>query len=612
MNPLDVAISTARRRLLLNVVLRWALTGLWVGATGAVAAILAVRLLLPSVPEAGILLGCAGLGLIVAVVGTLRQRPDALTAALTIDQSLGLKERISTALLVRELTDPFARAVVRDAEAQAARVHVPAHVSVRAPAFWPWSGATLVSAVLLYFLMPQMDLLAWLRRPKEAQPDVQQVLAEKKQIETVLASKVQRLQRLAKKDPKLGDLARVLEPLKLPDKADVTPQDVRREALKRVDKIAETLRKRAEDTKFEAVRALKRRLSTLETLKGRDKVSELSRALQAGDTQAARQALSELKKQIQALARRNDAESRAKLAELAKKLDALAAKVDKLAGSKWAEKELERKAGLSESQARELLKKLQGKDLRQIERQLTKQLADKGLTQEQIRQLARKIARQQQAQKLAKNLSQSMSQCAGACKRAAQGGDGASMAGQQAAAALEGADAQLSSVEMAEQLMAEIDAELAELDDVREGLCRGGRAGSKLQRGRVGEQGPNFGVGRGRRIGEKRVAHGYRKTRVRGKRHPGQIIGQMVVDAPMVKGRVQSEVRAVVEAAVREADDAIEKERVPRQYQRVIRDYFLSLAGLVGGEGEAATPAQGMPAEPQERSSQGASDGQKP
>ncbi len=578
MNPLDTVVRQARRRLLLNVLLRWAVRGLLFAAGAAMLALVIVRLFVPGAPLGWVLVGCGLAGAIVTLVGTLMQRPAPLTAAVAVDQAVGLKERISTALLVRQMGDPFARAVVRDAERQAGRIHVPAHLPLRAPDAWPWSLAVLCSAVLLYLLMPQFDLLAGREREPQPETDVQQVALARQQIETALASKVRKIEQLAQRDPQLKELADVLKPLDVPDKPDVKPQDVRREALKRVDKIAETLRKRTADPQVQALAELRRRLAALETSKGKDEVSKLNRALAAGDTQAARQALAQLKQQIRQLASRNDPEARAKLAELQKKLDELAAKLNKLADSKYLEKELARKTGLSQEQARKLLKQLEGKDLKQIEQALQKQLADKGLSQKQIQQLAQKIARQQKAQKMARNLAQAMSQSAAACKNAAQGGDGASSAAQQAAAALDSAGQQLSEMEAIAQLAAEIEAELEELSELREGLCRG--VSGRGKKGKIGRQGPQYGLGRGRRIGEKRVAHGYRKTRVRGARHPGQIIGQMVVDAPLVKGQVQTQVREVVEASVREADDAIERERIPQQYQRVIRNYYRNRKAL--------------------------------
>lgn len=607
MNPLDSVVRQARQRLLLNVLLRWSVRGLLAAAGCAMLAILTVRLFVPAAPLGWLLAGCGLAGLIVTLVGTLMQRPAPLAAAVAVDQAVGLKERISTALLVRQMPDPFARAVVRDAERQAGRIHVAAHLPVRLPGSWPWSAALLCSALLLYLLLPQFDLLAGKDEQAQPQVDLQQVALEKKQIETALASKVKKIERLARRDPQLKELADVLKPLDVPDKPDVQPQDVRREALKQVDKIAETLRKRTEDPQVQAVAELRRRLATLEANKGKDEVSNLNRALAAGDTQAARQALEQLKKQIRELASRNDPAARAKLAEIQKKLDELAAKLNKLADSKYLEKELARKAGLREEQARELLKQLEGKNLKQIEQELQKQLASKGLSQKQIQQLAQKIARQQKAQKMARNLAQSMSQCAGACQKAGQG-SGSSSAAQQAAAALDSASAQLSQMEAMEQLAAEIEAELDELGDLRESLCRGNGSGRGNRNG-IGTQGPQAGLGRGRRIGEKRVAHGYRKTRVRGARHPGEIIGQMVVDAPLVKGQVQTQVREVVEAAVREADDAIERERIPHQYQRVIRNYFLSLAGLVGsgdaqsGRADGASAGKTQDAKPAEQKS---------
>src|SRR3954469_22828380 len=57
-----------------------------------------------------------GAAVLAATIYAMIKRPDAKAAAIAIDEKLALKEKFSTALYVRPLNDPFARAAVLDAE----------------------------------------------------------------------------------------------------------------------------------------------------------------------------------------------------------------------------------------------------------------------------------------------------------------------------------------------------------------------------------------------------------------------------------------------------------------------------------------------------------------
>src|SRR6185369_15731537 len=54
-----------------------------------------------------------GVAAIAAMIWAIVMRPSRKTAAVAIDEKLGLREKISTALYMRNDTDPFARAAVK-------------------------------------------------------------------------------------------------------------------------------------------------------------------------------------------------------------------------------------------------------------------------------------------------------------------------------------------------------------------------------------------------------------------------------------------------------------------------------------------------------------------
>ena len=88
---------------------------------GIVAAVFAVIVLVQRLFDLAIPLWWIGVGLSVsalltAVVWTVLTREDAASAAAKLDEAAGLKERISSGHYCQGLDDPFAAAVVADAE----------------------------------------------------------------------------------------------------------------------------------------------------------------------------------------------------------------------------------------------------------------------------------------------------------------------------------------------------------------------------------------------------------------------------------------------------------------------------------------------------------------
>jgi len=592
MSAIDRQVRLARFRLNLNLLLERMAFGLLVGAAAWSAVLIAERAFVLGVPLGAALAGAAFVGLTIAVVGTLLTAVEPLRAAIAIDRAAGLKERISTAVAIRRDGDAFARAAVHDAEQAAGRVHVPSLVPYRAPGLWPWSASVVAAATLLYAFMPTLNLLA--SQPKEDPKQKEAVLAEKTNVEAAVNAQLSKVKKLVADTPGLKELAEQIQPLELPDKPTTTPDDIRREALKQLDKVTDKLKQKQDSPQLDALKELKRELARLETPQGDDPGSKLAQSLSSGDMESARKALADLKKQLQEAAAKGDPEAKAKLEEMQQRLDDLAAKLDKLADMSKLEKELQNKGGLSQEDAKKLLDELSKMDPNQLSDELAKRLADSGLSPQDIKKLADKIAQQRQAMKQMKSLSKAMAKSAQACKNACENaGEGAVEAGA-ALAALSEVDGELSALEMSEQLLNELEVQLAELDKLREGVCQGWCTRPRPPDwNRIGSQGPQEGLGYGSRIGKERAAHQYTPEKVKAMTRQGQMIGQLLVDGPQAKGQASAEVREALDAALRDATDAIERERVLRQYEKLIRNYFMQLAGQSG----AAAPKTGEPPE---------------
>jgi hypothetical protein len=581
MSMLDQQVRRTRFRLTTNVTLGHLALGVLIAAAGWTLIIVLERALvlgIPLWPSAAVV---SAAGLIVAAYGVYRDRIDQLHAAVVLDEAAGLKERVSTALAFRQDPDPFAQATIHDAEKVAGGVHVPTGVPYRAPDLWPWSLATVVVAVIFFNFMPQLDLLAEEEVVKDDGTETA-AIEERRNVELALNEQVERVKQRLQDKPELAGLLDAVDKLELPDEPTQTPEDVRREAVKKIEKVSDSLKQQLEADAMNALEQLKRELAKLETPKGDDPGSKLTQALAAGDMEAAKKAMSDLKKMLEQAAQNGDAEAQKKIAEMEKKLDDLAKQLEQLADSSKLQKDLENKGGLSPEEAKKLMDKLKGMDQKQIAEALKKQLAKSGMSQKQIEQMAKKIAQNQKAQQQLKSMAQAMSKMAQACKQC-QGGNPGNSSAQAMQGALDGAMGQMSDLEMTEQMMNELEAQLAELKNLKAGVCQGGNCRGPGDPNSVGRPGPRPGYGYGPSGDKQRGAHGYKSVKEKTRTQGGKIIGQMLIDGPQIKGEANAEVTNAVNSAVRDAEDAIEREQVPRQYQRVVQAYFEQLAGLMSG-----------------------------
>ena len=163
-----------------------------------------------------------------------------------------------------------------------------------------------------------------------------------------------------------------------------------------------------------------------------------------------------------------DPQAKQQMAEVQKQLDNLVKQLAKLGDTAQLQKELERKAGLSEEDAKKLLKQLAKLDPKQMQKELQRRLADSGLTPEQIQELAKKLADQKAAMKKVQGLGKCLANAAAAMQQCDSPNGQAAAAN--AMAALDGAMGQLSDLEMAQQMLNEIELELAELASRRDGI----------------------------------------------------------------------------------------------------------------------------------------------
>jgi hypothetical protein len=159
MSRLDRHIQTVRNKLALGTFLRtWGWAILILGAAVWLV-VLGQKTLDRALPHrwAMFWIGLAA-ATACAMAWTLVRRPSPAAAAIAIDQALGLKEKFSTALYVRPSADPFAKAVVLDAQNTAQSVSLYKRFPLQFPRPAAAAAAMFLAAMLTAQLMPTMHL----------------------------------------------------------------------------------------------------------------------------------------------------------------------------------------------------------------------------------------------------------------------------------------------------------------------------------------------------------------------------------------------------------------------------------------------------------------------
>lgn len=581
MTTIDRQVQRTRNRLWLALWLATLSKLITVAAVAVAAAVIVVRLGSWTLPWAPIIGGLFAFVFIVSIVWSWQQRPGVEEAATALDQAANLRERVSSSLFLAGNTDPFAQAVVADAAQWADRITVRQHVRLRPPGSAPWAGGAIVLAALA-FLVPE-GLLA--REKEKSQRQDQAAVAMTR---VNVQKQLDDIKKVAQTNPALADLKADLDKLDaLPKEKMERAEDIRRDALKKIDKLADAVREKQENPKYDRVSETQKMMRALQEPPGpKTEVQKLARDLKQGDFKSAQETIKQLQEQLATLKKDGDKEFAEKMQ---KQLDDLAKQLEKAGNLDELAKKLEQ-AGLKKEDAERLLQRLSKEDLQKIREQLEKS----GLTQQQIDKFCQQCQKKQGASQAAKQMAQAMSKAA----QAAGQGDG-----QESSASMEQASDQLSELEALEQEKNQLESAMAQLDQSR-GQCSGNKPGQGQGDGAGqgnGGMGENIGQGRGGLAPLEQTATAFKIERAKVETTKGKIIGQFLVDGEQIKGEATEEFTELIAAAERDATDSIERSRVPRQYHKALREYFARLPGNVpmppiGAEASPAGNADGQPA----------------
>lgn len=579
MKELQRTIRQARRRLWLG---RWLSSLGWSATGAAILFILTVvvqrSFVLTGQPEMLLTIAAAVLAagaILAACLWTWLTRDTLVAAAARLDEAAGLKERISSSLycasqIAAGRQDPFAQAVIIDARQAGQNVSPKQHLPIKPPQSAGYAGAGVFLALLVLWLFPVLDLTGAAQQQQQQRQREELVKRSEARMRPVLEKTLEKVQQKA---PSLKDELAALEPLA--DAKLDTPLDVQRSAMKKVEQLADQLNNRRENSELQSVGEFKKMMRRLAGQSAqKSAVGQLTQALAKGDFENARAAIAAIQKQLAKTP--TTPQEKAQAEQLKAQLKQLSNKLGELAQNDRKIADKLKAAGLSDQDLKKALENLKKGDMNAI----AKQLAAKGLSQEQINKTMKQVQSRckacSAASKLAANLGAAGSQGSGTQGQAASGAS--------QAAGLSAASQQLSQMEALQQELAQLDSAMADLNAAQDqlgnncsacngtGMINGQPCGACMGSGRG--MGPKPGQGRGGVAPEQQTAIRRVKKRTDVKTRQGSIISQRFIDGEQYKGEVS---QAFVETAIsaqRDAADAIARERIPRQYHKPLKEYF--------------------------------------
>lgn len=569
MSEIDRVLKRAAIRLGADDILRKLVLCLTAGAGTMLALRVAERVLGFIVDWAWVWVAAGSVAVASALIWALLTRPSKLGVARTVDLSAGLRETLSTALCVRDEKDPWSAAAVEHAGNVARRVVVRDAVRINVPRAWP-VPAVLAGLFFAAGLLPQWDVLSLVSgraAVAEQQAEMIEVKSEVQKMDEELK------QQLAKIDEKLG--GEDGETPKDPNQP-ATPDDVRRDQVKKLTTIEERLNDLRSGDQARAMEELKDRMEDLRQPEAGvpQELKDMASALQKGDMKAAS---AELNKLMDKSATNKLTDEQKK--QLSKALENMAKQMEKMAAD---QKDLERKLnemGLDKALA-------QNPDaLKQALEQA------KHLTDEQKQEI-------QKACEACKGASNKMNDLAKAMAKASKGQSGGKQGGE---AQMGDLSQQLSQLEMAEMQMNELDMAQAKVQQQLQqlGQCMGGgkqasRQGDKGSRAwKNGPRGKSAGRANGGSGRSVEADFTLNKEKVKGPNQGGPIIGSEVMEGgEQVRGEARQAFSEAVTGGSKQAAEAIESKQIPREYHDAVKNYF----GRLEKKAKPAQPDGAAPA----------------
>jgi hypothetical protein len=587
MSRLDSHVGAVQRKLTFAIFIEWLGTAAFVLAVLALLVVLINKVLRLQVPLMLLLVG-AGIIFILAMVMAMLRRPSTTTAAIAIDARLGLKEKFSTALCVRPLKDPVARAVVRDAEQTANNISLSGQFPLSFPRPGYYAVAVAVLALLAAMFMPSFDPFGR-RGTTQARQQEQARLAQSEQILKEAIVKIESVPRAMQDNDQIR-IAREMLQTELKN-VPADPAIASRRVIEALSKVDDALKQKVAEAQRHAQIEKNMMSSSLNPpVDARGPVAEAHRKMVQGKYEEALDDLKNTINDFDKLAREDQKQAADQMQNMADQLQKMAQ--DPRAMEKLAEQL--QQAGVNQEQiqqAQELMQQAAGGDpqaqqqLQQMQQQLQQAMQQAGANQQQMQQMQQAMQQAQaaaQAQANAGQMAQAAQQLAQAMAQCAQGGqaDGQMADGQQQ---LQQALEQMQAMQQDAQQMQQMQQAMQQAMAQAGGQCAGGQGqwqpGDPNKPGQ-GQGGPGIGAGGG---GDKEPA----PFAVKGERdvsplnEKGQHLASVMIKDRSVRGESVAQLQEMLSAGQADAGDDIDDTRATQRAQEVQRRYFQTMADVV-------------------------------
>jgi hypothetical protein len=563
--PLDRQVARVRRRLVGQLLLD-RLTWTWSAALLLTIAWLLVQpYLLPEAPgwlRWAVLGGTLGIGAAAALVLAVLQAPSRVAAALSLDESFGLRERVTTALMLdaESAASPAGQALLADVQHRVAplRVRERFPVRLRRSALLLPAGA-LVLLLLLFFYRPLVQ---------PVQADIPEALAHdpaaKEEVEKQLRQLLKKPERKKTQTPRSKDLEKMEADL---DRLARQPHETREDARKVVKEMtqAEDLMNKRERELAQRADALKAQMKQMARLeKKKDKPQEgpakkLDDAMKKGDLDKAREEMERLGKQLQAEQEADQLRKKMKDPQLSeedkKQMKEQLEKLQKKELGQKQKEDLQKQLDDVKERVDRLTRGKEAEDrLREMERQgaMSKEELEREL--DQLKKNSEKM--DEQTRKELEQLAQKLKECQQCMKEGKEGEAGKKM--EEAAKMMQKLDPNGEGKELAEKLQ--------QLQQARQAVCR-------MLDGKPGRAS-------GLRPESKEGKTDSKEEWSRSQMDKGRM--QVIDTAPGdgFKGpRKPAEINEEVKQGAQEAPEAIDRQRLPRSASDMARGYFEKLRG---------------------------------
>ena len=633
MSRLDSQIATVRTKLALDLFFAAWARALLIAAAAATAYVL-VRTFTPwRLPREAVFgYGVLGVTIVWGIVVALRRRPDALTAATAIDDRLGLAEKFSTALHARGQTDDFSRAAVMDAERAAATSDVRGHFKLHWPK--PVMPALLLAAIaagVVFFIEPR-NLFASSTKPR-AGVLVAQADREKAKVEIQKA--IARIDQLPKAvaDPNAVKLAKA-ELQDLLKKPDLDPEAGKRKALSALQELQKVAEQATKTQEFADAKNAEKMLSKIAPPEGEQgAVADAAKEMSKGDFDAA---IAKLQNAVEKFDQLDDKQKEAAARQMQQMANQLQQMANDPQQQKKTQQQMQQ-MGMNQQQQQQAQQLMQqaaqgnqqaAQQLQQMAQQAMKQMNNgQGPTQQQMQQAQQQLQQmqaqangQQQAQQMSQaavQMAQAMRQAAGQNPQQAngakqgqsnqgqqaQGNQQANAAGQPGQQQGNGSQQQQQQQQM-QQAMQNMQQQMQQMQNAQQGANQVAAGQQQMQQAVAAAQGamngnqPGNNPGKqgggqagppgGSKAGTGHIANAQgkptdgpdvpftvdKKTSLGQTDDTGRLLAGSLVKSDAPRGESKAKLQQAAKTAEQEAAEEVDSDRIGKQSQKVVRDYF--------------------------------------